>query len=278
MRLWHQSRTELGKLPAYERLLDEHFRRVGEPGTVVDLHGMDAGTYVTEYPGVDTQYVYFAYLHSLQVLNNVKRAEREGYDGFLIVNLPEIVQTEAQSLVDIPVVSYAQASMYAAAMLGRRFAILTMVPPFLPLYESHIERYGMSSRAWGVAPLGIEHGDVFAGFEDPGPVVAQVEARTRELAGLGVDVVIPGEAPVSAVLAKAGVSRVDEVAIVDALGVTLKFGEAMVKLAQVAGMRAAKVGYYGARPPAGRMTELERFYRLEEFGQDADDATRGTSR
>jgi allantoin racemase len=268
MRLWHQSRTELGRLPAYQQAMETHFARVAEPGTTIDLHGLAPGTYLTEYPGNDTRFVYFAQLHSLQILKNVQRAEREGYDGFLIMNLPERIQEEAQSLVDIPVVSYAQASMYAAAMLGRRFAILTMINEFIPLYESHIERYGMTSRAWGVAPLGMDHSGVFAGFENPGPVVAEIEARVRELAEHGVDVVIPGEAPVSAVLANAGFARVDEVPIVDGIGVTVKFAEAMVKLNQVSGMRSSKSTHFGARPPAGRLAELEKFYGLDKFDED----------
>jgi len=267
MRLWHQSRTELGRLPAYQQAMAEHFRRVCEPGTVVDLHGLDPGTYASEYPPADTRYPYFGYLHSLQILNNVRRAEEEGYDGFLIMNLPETVQEEAQSLVDIPVVSYAQAAMYAAAMLGRKFAILSMIREFIPLYESHIVRYGMTARAWGVRDLGLDAAQVFAGFDGPEPVIRQVTARTRELAVDGVDVVIPGEAPVSAVLAAARFSRVDEVPVVDGLGVTVKLGESLVRLAQATGLRASKSGYFGARPPAGRLAELERYYRLREFGK-----------
>jgi allantoin racemase len=264
VRLWHQSRTELGRLPAYEQCMAEHFARVADPGTVVDLHGLRPNTYVTDYPGMDTHYVYFSYLHSLQIFHNVQQAEREGYDGFLAMNLPEPVQQEAQTLVDIPVVSYAQASMYVAAMLGRRFAIVTMLPQMIPLYESHIDRYGMETRAWGVVPLGLDDASVFAGFDEPGPVVAQVEARARELAARGVDVLIPGEAPLSAVLGRAGLARVDDVPIVDALGATLKVGEALVRLAQVSGMRASTHGYFNARPPAGRRTEIERYYRLDE--------------
>jgi Asp/Glu/hydantoin racemase len=265
VRLWHQSRTELDKLPAYRRAMEEHFHRVSEVDTTVDLHGLAPGTYTTDYPGIDTRFLYFAYLHSLQILKNVQRAEAEGYDGFLIMNLPESIQEEAQSLVDIPVVSYAQASMYAAAMLGRRFAILTMIPEFVPLYESHIDRYGIGARAWGVEPLGLDHTGVFAGFDDPGPVVEVLTTKVRDLAEEGVDVVIPGEAPVSAVLAKAGVARVDEVPVVDGLGVTLKFGETMVRLSQVSGMRASKSTHFGAKPPPGRLEELERFYGLDRF-------------
>jgi Asp/Glu/hydantoin racemase len=269
MKLWHQSRTELARLPKYAEAMAAHFAKVAEPGTVVDLHGLDASTYVTEYPGYDNRYVYFAYLHSLQLLRNAQRAEREGYDAFLIVNLPESVQEEAQSLVDIPVISYAQASMYAAAMLGRRFAILTMIDEYIPLYESHIPRYGMQHRAWGVQSLGMDYKVVFDSFDDPGRVVDRVCEVTRRLAREhGVDVVIPGEAPVSTVLNVAGLTRVDEIAVVDCLGVTLKLGEMMATLARTTGMRASKSTFYSARPPAGRLAEIERFYRLDELGKE----------
>ncbi len=142
-----------------------------------------------------------------------------------------------------------------------------MIKELLPLYESHVARYGMTSKAGAVRWLGLDHSGVFAGFEDPGPVIDAMEARAKELASEGVDVIIPGEAPVATVLARVGVSRLAGVTIVDALGVTVKFGEAMVKLAAVSGQRPARGGYYTDRPPTGRLQELERFYRLGEFGE-----------
>lgn len=273
MKLWHQSRTELGRLPKYADAMAKHFAKVANPGTRVDLHGLAPSTYVTEYPGYDNRYVYFAYLHSLQILRNVQRAERAGYDGFLIMNLPESVQEEAQSLVDIPVVSYAQASMYAAAMLGRRFAILTMIDEYIPLYESHIPRYGMQHRAWGVESLRADYSTVFNAFDDPTPVVERVTEVTRRVAAEhGVDVVIPGEAPVSAVLSVAGLTRVDDVAVVDCLGVTVKFGELFVDLARTTGLRASASNFFNARPPAGRLEEIERFYGLDTLPGEGEQA------
>ncbi len=267
MRFYHFSLTELDRLPAYREAMAAHFRKVAEPDTVVDLHGMAPRTYVTLYPGVDLRYVYIQTLHSLQVLNHVRRAEAEGYDGFLLMTLPEPALEVARTLVDIPVIGYGQASMQVATLLGRRFAVLAMIEELVPLYESHIEQHGMSSRAWGVTPLGLPFEIVLKGFEDPEPVLEHVRQKARELAKQGVDVIIPGEAPVATVLARVGVSLLAGVTIVDALGVTVKFGEAMVKLAAVSGQRPARGGYYTDRPPTGRLQELERFYRLGEFGE-----------
>ncbi len=267
MRLWHQSLTELDRLPAYRDAMADHFRKLGEESTTVELHGMAPGTYVTLYPGIDLRYLYVQALHSLQVLNNVRRAEREGFDGFLLMTLPEPVLEEARSLVDIPVVGYGQSAMHVASLLGRKFAILAMIKELVPLYESHITKHGLGSKAWGVAPLGLAFEQVVAGFDDPRPVVEHIRNRARELAREGVDVLIPGEAPVAAVLARAGVTRVDEIAIVDGLGATLKYGEMMVSLAQRGGQLPARTSYFTEKPPAGRLLELDEYYRLNSFGQ-----------
>lgn len=266
MKFYHYSLTELDRLPAYREAMAAHFSKVGQPDTTVDLHGMAPATYVTLYPGVDLRYLYIQTLHSLQVLNHVRRAEAEGYDGFLLTTLPEPALEAARSLVDIPVIGYGQASMHVASLLGRRFAVLAMIEELVPLYESHIEKHGMSSKAWGVVPFGLPFEAVLKGFDDPEPVVAHVRAKTRELASLGVDVLIPGEAPVAALLSKAGLTRVDEVPIVDTLGATLKYGEMMATLKRESALTPARTTFYTQKPPVGRMEELDRFYRLQEFG------------
>lgn len=266
MRFYHYSLTELDRLPAYRDAMAAHFRKVGQPGITVDFHGMAPGTYKTLYPGVDLRYVYVQTLHALQVLNHVRQAEAQGYDGFLLMTLPEPALEVARSLVDIPVIGYGQASMHVASLLGRRFAVLAMIEELVPLYESHIEKHGMTSKAWGVVPFGLPFEAVLAGFENPEPVLEHVRAKARALASQGADVIIPGEAPIAALLASAGLTRVDDVPIVDTLGATLKYGEMMVTLAQQSGQIPARTSYYSQKPPAGRLQELERFYRLREFG------------
>ena len=51
MKLWHQRLTDVERLPAYAAAIAEHFARIGEPSTQVDLHGLDPRTYRTDYPG-----------------------------------------------------------------------------------------------------------------------------------------------------------------------------------------------------------------------------------
>lgn len=260
MRLWHQSLTEVDRLPAYADAMQDHFRKVGSTDTSVDLHGMDPGTYPSRYPGEDIRYLGAQAFHSVQILRNVVQAEAEGYDAFLLMTLPEPVLEECRSLVDIPVVGYGQSAMYLANMLGRRFAVFAMITELVPLYEDNMKKHGMGGRGNLVVPFSLPFDSVVAGFEDPTEVVGEVSRLAGELAKEGIDVIIPGEAPVAAVLAQAGLTRVGEVPIVDGLGATLQFAEMMVRLRERSGQQVSRTSYYTWRPPSERIAEIMRFY------------------
>ncbi len=66
IRIWHQSFTVLSDLGTYDAALKEHFKRVARPETDIVMHGMQPGTYQTNYPGSDIRHVGLQYLHSIQ--------------------------------------------------------------------------------------------------------------------------------------------------------------------------------------------------------------------
>ena len=68
MRLWHQSFTEIDKMPSYKSAMQEHLEKVAAPGTEIVMHGTAPGTHTTKYPGRDISYPYVQDLHSLQFL------------------------------------------------------------------------------------------------------------------------------------------------------------------------------------------------------------------
>jgi len=49
IRIWHQSFTVLSDLGAYDQALRAHFRNVARPDTEIHLHGMQPGTYRSNY-------------------------------------------------------------------------------------------------------------------------------------------------------------------------------------------------------------------------------------
>ena len=47
MRLWHQSFTEIDKMPSYKSAMQEHLEKVAAPGTEIVMHGIGVSlTYV----------------------------------------------------------------------------------------------------------------------------------------------------------------------------------------------------------------------------------------
>ena len=267
MRLWHQSFTELHRLPRYKAALGEHFRRIALPDTVIELHGMAPGTYPTEYPGTDIGFAAIQHLHTRQILAQALEAERQGFDAYLISTMPDPGLQEARSLVEIPVIGYGFTAMHVACFLGSRFGIVSFIDELAPLYAANAVRYGLTAQAGPVRPLGLGFSDVVRGYEKPEPVLAAFAEAVRALAAEGVDVVIPGEAPLALLLQRAGLHRVDEVPVVDTLGAGVKMAEALVALRRTSGMKATRRGYFFRRPPRERMEELLRFYPASPSGQ-----------
>lgn len=261
MRLWHQSFTELHRLPGYKAALGEHFRRIALADTEVELHGMAPGTYPTEYPGTDIGFVAIQHLHTRQMLEGAIEAERQGFDAFVLSTMPDPGLQEARSLVDIPVIGYGFTAMHLACFLGNRFGVVFFINELAGLYAENAVRYGLREQAGPVRPLGLTFSDVVSGYEKPEPVLAAFCEAVRALAREGVDVVIPGEAPLALLLQRAGLHRVDEIPVIDTLAAGVKMAEALVGLRRTSGMEVTRRGYSFRRPPRERVDELLRFYR-----------------
>ena len=260
MRLWHQSFAQLDKMPAYNSALKEHLKKVSAPGTEIVMHGMAPGTHTTMQPGKDIGYPYIQHLHSLQFLESVMQAEKEGYDAYLLSTLPDPYLQLAQSLVDIPVVGFGFSSMHTASYLSRKFSIICFIRELVPYYAENVRKYGLESLAGPVRHLGLDFDDVNRGYTDPAPVIEAFTRVVRELIAEGVDAVIPGEAPLGLLLQREGVQRIDEVPVIDGLATTVKAAEMLVGLQRCSNMRVTRQGYFYARPPEARIAELLRFY------------------
>ncbi|MGG5811112.1 aspartate/glutamate racemase family protein [Falsiroseomonas sp. CW058] len=267
IRIWHHSFTVLENLPPYAAAMQAHLARACAPGTEVAMHGMHPRSYQTEYPGNDIMYAYFQTLHSQQFVLGAIAAEEQGFDAFALTTLPEPSLQEIRSLVDIPVVGYGESAMLAASMLGQRIGVLLFIRGMAGTVERNVDRMGLSSRFLGAQEVGFTFNDVLAAYaSDPAPLVEKFRADARALIARGADVIIPGEAPLCLLLAKAGVAEVDGVPVLDAVTATVKAAEMMVGLRRIAGAKPSRRGYFQAQPPRARVKELLDFYGLSSMG------------
>jgi len=262
MRIWHQSLTVLADLPGYEARMRAHVRKVVRPDTEVALHGMLPGTYPGSYPGDDIAFRFLFTMHSTQWAVHALNAEAAGFDAFLMGSLPDPLLTELKTLVDIPVVGCGETCFQLAATLGRRFGMLLFIDRMAERYLSQIDGHGLAQHCVGVQPVGFGFKDVMDAFDKPGPLIDRFRTAARRMIAAGADVIIPGEIPLSLLLASEGVHRVDEVPLIDSLGVTLKMAEMRVDLKATSGLAPSRHGWSNAAPPRERVRQVLDFYGL----------------
>jgi len=262
IRIWHQSFTVLEHLGGYKAALIAHFKRVARPDTEIVLHGMQPGTYQTDYPGDDIRHAVFQYLHGMQFLAAAAAAEDESYDAFAISTLPDPALREIRAAVGIPVVGYGESSMLLACTMGRKFGVLVFIPELAELIADNAVRYGMANQLAGARDVGFRFREVLQGFEDPTPVIARFRESARRLIEQGAEVIIPGEAPLCVMLAREGVVEVDGVPVIDSLSAWIQRAETLVDLQRRGEGQANGGGYFSSRPSPQRLRELLTFYKL----------------
>lgn len=260
MRIWHQSFTVLDDVPHYRDALARHLRAQARPDTKIDLHGMRAGTYPSDYPGTHIGYAYLAGLHREQFAAAALRAQDEGYDAFLIATLPDTAYEEVRTLVDIPVVTFGQTSVLAAAALGSRIGIVNFIGALEPQLRRNLRSYRLDQLVGPVVQVESEFHDVMAAYGSPGALIDAFHRAARRAIADGADVIVPGEGPLNVFLADQGVSRVDDVPVLDSLGTCVRTAEMRAEQYAATGLRPARTGFYGAQPPRELVDAARAFY------------------
>ena len=149
MKLWYQSMSRQTEWGGYPRVLREILDRVRDPDTEIHVAG------ITEIGGVGDQYRYLEYLETGEVLKNVHRAVREGFDAFLIGNIADPGLREAREIADIPVLGLCESAMHVACMMGANFSFVTINEKFTPRIVENVARYGLRD----ALRRGESHGD-----------------------------------------------------------------------------------------------------------------------
>lgn len=248
MRIWYQSLVDGGRIPAYFDGLAERARRIARPGVEVRFAGMPQGAYGKHVPA---DVVIYPYLMSLQIqfiLDNALQAEAEGYDVFAIGSVQDPALEEARSLLDIPVVGYGEAAMHFACTMGSRFVVVAFQAGFEQMMDLRARRLGLAERALPTVLMDATFNDVGQALSTPAQLVERFCESARGAIRQGAEAIIPGQLYLSEAIARAGVTRIDEVPIMDALTCTLKMAEAMADLKSL-GISVTRRGYTHARPP-----------------------------
>lgn len=262
MRIWHQSFTVLDDVPHYRDALVRHLARVAAPGTEVHLHGMKQGTYPSDYPGTHIGYGYLSGLHKEQFVHAALRAQDEGYDAFLIATIPDTAYEECRALVDIPVVTFGQTSVLMASTLGSTVGIVNFIGALEPQLRRNMRTYGLDAVVGPIRQVAAEFTDVMRAYAEPEGLLEAFRVAAREAIDAGATVIVPGEGPLNVFLADYGVSRVDDVPVIDSLGTLLQVAEMRARQFRASGLVASRHGFHHQQPPRELVDRARGFYGI----------------
>ncbi|MFI5612739.1 aspartate/glutamate racemase family protein [Amycolatopsis sp. NPDC051903] len=250
IRIWHQSITELERLPSYAEALREHAAAVCGPDVTVDVHGVAPGTYPEGVAPIRT--TCYPWAHQLlcdQIVLAAIEAERAGYDAVACSCFLDPALREARSVVDIPVVSALETSLTESSVVAGPVGMLglggAMAADMLVLARG----YGLADRIAAMVPVTPELTE--HELDDPAnhaTVVERVRRAGRTAIAAGAELLIPGEGMLNTLLARRGVTEIDGVPVLDAFGLVVHHAEMFVRLRRATELRTSRQGRY-AKPP-----------------------------
>jgi Asp/Glu/hydantoin racemase len=267
MRIWEQGLVATYSLPGYKELILEHYAQYQRPGTEIVIHGVrdDAGETAARIAGRAVNYAYLHRFHDTQIIENVRRAEREGFDAVIIGVLQDPGLQVARSVVDIPVIGYGEVSMLTACMHGSRFAFVGINPDMDPLIRNMIRDQGLESRAAPTAYMECGYPDLHDAVNGkPQRFLAAFRtAAQKAMREHGVDVLLPGQTIIAELLWREGLRELDGALVLDPRLPLLRMAEMLVDMRR-AGFGVSRRGFFWNKPPADLEQGVRDFYATPE--------------
>lgn len=244
--------TELAGLGPYNRWLLAHAPRVLGGEAEVDVRGLSPGTYRGCAP-TDALANAFIYLRVCeQIIDNALRAEREGYDAFIIGSFSEPFLREIRSAVQIPVASVLESSMLLACSFGKKAVAIANAPSIAFMVQLAIERHGLESRVLPVRSVepALTEPQMSQAYEQPGPVVDAFLRSARKAVAEGADFIIPAESILATLMIDNGITDIDGAPVMDVIAGVWRYAVMLVRLRESTGLAASRIGYYARAQPS----------------------------
>lgn len=229
MKIWFQTYSPSAKIDPkwrdYNEACERYVPTLARPDTQVHFAATDTRAPKMILSG------YIQYLHLAQVIENAIRAEREGFDAFVVGGMRDLGYRELREVVDIPVVFISEASYHTACLLAPKFAVIHSDRHPLQVASSIIKRYGLHERMVAGGYLGYSQTDLIEAFrKDPQRMISELRAIAKTPIEEGAGILVPGFAAINSFLAEHGIRDIDGVPFLDCQAVAIKTAEMLVDL------------------------------------------------
>ena len=244
MKLWYQSYVDYENGASYWDRLRPHLQDCVSDGTQIDIRG------ITPFDSYAHPLVEFRCAR--EMICNAIRAEREGYDAFIVGHFQDAGLYEARAAVDIPVIGLGEATMLWCCQMGQRLGIVTINPRFIPWFHHQIGKYGLRERVSGVHSMTFEPGQILAAYGDDAKaeeVRLLFEDQGRPMVAEGVDVLIPGGGIPMLLFSQFDNHQIDGAPVINGIPIAVKMAEMAVSLKRLTGQSVSRTGDYTKAPP-----------------------------
>lgn len=160
---------------------------------------------------------------AIGVLDEIRKGEQEGCDGYVIACFGDPGLAAAREMVRAPVLGIAEAAMHAASFLGTSFSIVSMVERVRPMIERAVRENGMSERCRSIRMVGLPLLEFSGAAKDKLIETCRAAVETD-----GADCIIVGSGGLAEYAP--AIARELQVPVLDGVAVALKFVEALVEI------------------------------------------------
>jgi len=266
MKIWYQSTSSYRYEPVFDeygKTLEEQCKRILRPDTEVHVEGYEVMVRDIE------NHKSLQYYQNIQSLNNMLRAEREGYDAFVIGCTLDVGLEEGKAMLDIPVVGISETSYHLAMMLGHLFAVVTSSSAFFEVFKEQTERYGLWSKYLQgpyICPASEE--EIATALKNPGPLLEKFKVVAEKAIADGASVIIPSPAFLTTLAYRAGLTKLQDALVLDTISVAVKTAEMLADLKKIGIEPSRRIGVYAKPNKESRKKTLESFRKIFKIIED----------
>ncbi len=187
------------------------------------------------------------------VLEEVARAEAEGFDGALISCFGDPGLKPARELARIPVVGTAEGALLFATALAQRFSVVTILPDIVPLIFDLARVLGVHEKVASVRDIGVCVANIKGARESGEGVKRICEEAVKAIDDDGAQAIVLGGTCMTGIASSVHMRLIEtrgyDVPIIDPVGAPVKFLELLIAL----GLAQSKMTYMPP-PPKPRIS------------------------
>ncbi|MFC1981653.1 aspartate/glutamate racemase family protein, partial [Chloroflexota bacterium] len=207
---------------------------------------------------------YIQYLHIAQVIEKALKAEREGYDAFVLGGTLDPGAIYLREILDIPVAFIAETSFHVACLLAPKFSLIAATETVLRGQTRLVENYGLGQRFVPGAHLGVQSSLALVEEmrKNPSGVIRMVNETASKPIEQGAGALVPGFGGLMSFLSEHSITEIDGVPVVDGVSVVIKMAEMLVDLKKM-GIKRGKKGLGIPPTSKGELIAARKLYGVE---------------